>query len=97
MVLGAKIFAFADSVDEALLVLIRHDGNMILGMDVPLKALIEISSLFTIVITSTTTTERRLMIDLQAAREAFCRRYIAEIGWIEKEKNVAGVLIKTAQ
>lgn len=67
-VLGSELFAFRGAVDEALHIL--HDLKMLLGRDVALKALTD-SSLFSIIVRSSTATECGLMIDLQAARGAF--------------------------
>lgn len=93
-VLGAEIFAFADGADEALILM--HDLRYMLKEEVPLKALTDSSSLFSIIIRSTSITERRLMIYLQAAREAFDRSDIAEIGWIERARNISYSLTKPA-
>lgn len=41
-----------------------------------------------------TTTESRLLINLQAATEAFDSREILEIGWVNRERNVADALSK---
>lgn len=80
-VLGTGIFAFADPVDVAIR--LRHDLKAIKRQDLPLRVLKDISSLFTVVVKSTTPTETRIMIYLRPAREAFERRDITEIGWIK--------------
>lgn len=74
-VLPAEVFAFADSVIEAQR--IPHDLRTILKKEVPLKAPTDSSPHFNIFITSICITARRLMSDLQLARQAFDRRDIA--------------------
>lgn len=86
------MFSFSDEVDVALL--IHHHQKMLLGRNVPLKCLTHSSSLYKIIIRSTTTTERRLMIELQGARESFDRRGVTEISWIERDRNLSDALTK---
>lgn len=52
------------------------------------------SSLFKIIIRSTSTTESRLMIGLQTGREALNHRDISEMGWIKSDRNIADGLTK---
>lgn len=94
LVLGAAIFTFVDGVDEALL--LRHDFRILLVRYLPYKALTDSPSMFRIRIRSTTTTERHLMIYLQAASEGLDRRDISEVGWIERSKNISYLIKKFA-
>lgn len=93
--LGSGTVSFADAVDEA--VLLPHDLKVLLGRDVPLKALTHRSSLFSIIIRLSTPTERRHILDPQVAMEAFHNRDIAEIGWKEREMNITEEFTKPLQ
>lgn len=92
-VLGAEVLAFADGFDYVYLM--RHDLQRILGHH-PLAMLTDSESLFKCIVKSTTTTEKRLMIDIEAAREAYCKQEISDIGWIRYEDNPADGLTKPA-
>lgn len=89
---GADIFSFADTVEERQM--LRHDLRILLCHNLPLRALTDSSSMFSIIIRSTTTTERNLMVDLQAAREAFDKKEFAGIERIRRGENVADELRK---
>lgn len=73
----------------------RTTVGILLQRDVPLHALNDSSSIFSLIIRSTTSRERRLLIDLQAAREAFDNKKRAEIGWSEQRQNFADALTKS--
>lgn len=51
-------------------------------------------SLFKTILKSTTTTEKRLIIDVEAARESYARKDISEVGWIRSEENPGDGLTK---
>lgn len=51
-------------------------------------------SLFKVIIKNSSTTERRLMIDLEATREAYGNHDIADIGWVQSSDNPADALTK---
>lgn len=94
-VLGAEVLAFADGFDYAYL--LRHDLRRILDRNITLAMLTDSESLFKCIVKSTTTTEKRLMIDIEAARQAYGKQEISDIGWIRSEDNPADGLTKPAQ
>lgn len=49
-------------------------------------------SLFKVIVKSSTATEKRLMVDIQAAWEALETNEISHVGWIGPDHNVADVL-----
>lgn len=51
-------------------------------------------SLFKVIIQSYNMTEKRLMIDVQAGREAYHERKIDDMGWVRSENNLADGLTK---
>lgn len=50
--------------------------------------------LFDVITKNTTTTEKRLMIDVQTIREAYEKMEISDVGWIRSEQNPADALTK---
>lgn len=73
-VLGGETHAFVDSFEAAYA--IRHDLETMIGRPVTLSMVTDSDSLFKVIVQSSTTTERRLMIDIQAGREAYQERKI---------------------
>lgn len=93
-VMGAEVLAFADGFDYAYL--LRHDLQSVIGHSLPLAILTDSESLFKTIVKSTTTTEKRLMIDIREAREAYGKQEISDVGWIRSEDNPADGLTKPA-
>lgn len=91
-VLGGETHAFADSFDAAYA--IRYDIQKMVKQNVPLSMVTDSDSLFKVVVQSSTTTERRLMIDIQATREAYQERKIDNMGWVKSDGNIADGLTK---
>lgn len=91
-VLGGETHAFVDSFDAAYA--IRHDLETMVGKTVTLSMVTDFDSLFKVIVQSSTTTERRLMIDIQASREAYQERKIDNVGWIKSDGNLADGLTK---
>lgn len=91
-VLGGETHAFVDSFDAAFS--IRHDLQKMANINIPLKMVTDSDSLFKVIVQSSTTTERRLMIDIEASREAYRERKIDNMGWIRSDGNLADGLTK---
>lgn len=66
----------------------------IIGKDIKLTMLTDSMSLFKVMVNSSITTEKRLMIDIAAARQAYERSDIYFIGWIPAQSNIANGLTK---
>ena len=73
---------------------IRYDLRKLLQKDVRHTLLTDSLSLFKVIINSTVTTEKRLMIDIAAVREAYERSDIDFIYWIPSQFNLANGLTK---
>lgn len=74
--------------------MLTHDLESLLSQKVPLQIYTDAKSLFDVITKSSTTSEKRLMIDVQAAREA-CERYkIADIGLVRSDYNLVDCLTK---
>ena len=90
--LGGEVYAFADSFDYGFL--LRHDLEGIIGQQIPFSMFPDSESLINVIVKSTTTTEKRLMINVKAARKAYDRAEISDVGWICSENNLADGLTK---
>jgi hypothetical protein len=92
--MAAETMAFADTYDAAYS--LKNDLGSILGKNIPLLILTDSKPLFDVVIWTKYTTEKRLMIDLSAAREGFARRDVTNIFLIRSEDNIAEPMTKLA-
>ena len=90
--MAAETLAFVDAFDNASL--IKHDLQRMLNTDIPLLMLTDSEPLFRILTKYRYTTERRLEIDISAAREAYHSREISNIAWIHSHDNYADDLTK---
>lgn len=91
-VMGAELYAFADAFDLAFL--LKTDLETMLSAKVPLIMMIDSDSVFKVIVKNTSTTEKRLMIDIRAAREAYESQEISDVGWIRGSDNPADGLTK---
>ena len=93
--MAAETLAFVDGFDNAYL--IRHDLERMLGRDIPLLMLTDCKLLFDALTRARYTTERRLMVDIASAREAYLDRTISNVGLIRSEFNPADGLTKVPE
>lgn len=91
-VLAAELYAMAEGFDTA--VAIATTLKMILRRQVPLSIYTDSKSLFECLVKLGTTKEKRLMIDILCLRQAYERRQITEVTWIEGASNPADALTK---
>jgi hypothetical protein len=70
------------------------DLEQIIRGSVPITMLTDSKSLFDIITKSSTTSEKRLQIDVAAARNAYHEGELSEIGLIASEQNLADPLTK---
>lgn len=90
--MGGKVYAFADVFDAAFI--IRHVLERIYAQHLPLVMLTDSKQLFGVITRASHTTEKRLMIDVAAAREAYNRYEISNVGLVKSEHNVSDGLKK---
>ena len=90
--MAAETMAFADSFDSAFI--IKHDIERALGRSLPLLMLTDSQALFDVLTRARYTTEKRLMIDIAAARQAYSSKEIDNIALIESQYNPADGLTK---
>lgn len=93
-VLGAETYAFADAYDFAYCAI--HDLEKILDRLIPLEMHTDSKSLFDVRTKCSQTQERRLVIDLQAVRNAYALQEISNVGFIRRPENPADGLTKIA-
>lgn len=84
--LGGETYAVADCFDAPFI--LKHDLKKIMGTKLPIKLLTDSGSLFKIMLRSTTTTGKRLIIGVRATREAFESEELSNIGWIKTKKHL---------
>lgn len=92
-VIGAEVYAFTEAFDAAFIP--KHDLEQVLGRRVPILAMLTDSKgLFDVITKHSMTSERRLMIDLLAARQAYARMEISDIGLGRTHNNPADAFTK---
>jgi hypothetical protein len=64
--MAAEILVFVDGYDAGIL--LKHDTERMLRQNIPIGILTDTKALFDVVTRSKCTTEKRLMIDLEACR-----------------------------
>jgi hypothetical protein len=90
--MAAETMAFADTFDAAFS--LKNDLASILGNPPPLLILTDSKTLLDVMVCSKHTTEKRLMIDISAAREGLNRHDITNICLISSEDNIADSMTK---
>ena len=90
--LASECHAFADAFDYSYL--LKYDIEQLLQQRIPLQMFTDSKSLFDVIVRASMTSERRLMIDISATREAYERHEIADIGLIGSEHNLADCMTK---
>lgn len=91
-ILGGEVYAFAEAFDRAIM--IRYDLEAIYKTEIPLQMFTDSLQMFNVITKGSATTERRLMIDIFAAREAYNRKEITNVGFISGDDNYADGLTK---
>lgn len=92
-IMRGEIFALADGFDRSFM--LRHDLERIYAEKVPLYILKDSKQVFDTITMASTTTKRRLLIDIAAARQAYNRQEISNIGLVSSEDMIADGLTKT--
>ena len=91
-VLGAETYAFADAFDFAYCA--KIDLETLLDSFVSLSIFTDSKSLFDVITKCSHTQERRLMINLQAVRDAYAVHDISNVGFMRGPNNPADGLTK---
>lgn len=85
--LAAEIIAFSDLFDEPYFVCATPEQS--LGHSIPLHLLTDSKYLFDIISKGSRPSEKRLMLDVHAAREAYQTKVISNIGFVRSDDNLA--------
>ena len=91
-VMAGDVYFFGAAFDEAYM--LRHDLEQLYGCHIPLTILSDSKQLFDVVTRGSHPTEKRLLIDVAAAREACNRREISNVGLVTSDNNIADSLTK---
>ena len=91
-VLSAEVIAFAGLFDDAMA--IRSQMEHALQQTVPMRLMTDLKSLFDIISKESRTSEKRIMLDIDATRQAYQRQEITNIGFVRSEHNLADGLTK---
>jgi hypothetical protein len=91
-VFASELLAFADMIDQAIT--LRVELSTLLSQDIPLQALTDSKSLFDVMTKRSATSERRLMLDIACAQDAWTKQDISDIGFIRSAENIADGLTK---
>ena len=90
--MAAETMAFADAFDSAFI--LRHDLERAIGRKIPLLMLTDSQALFDVLTRAKYTSEKRLMIDIEVARNAYAKKEIDNIALIESQYNPAYAMTK---
>lgn len=84
-VLGSEVYAFEDEFDFAFS--LNHDLEKVTGLHIPIQMLTDSKSLFDIIPKSSTTKEKRLLIDIATIKHAYKNYELSEVGHILSQQN----------
>jgi hypothetical protein len=91
-VLASELYGMAHGFDIGTA--IKSTIDKILQIDIPLVLCTDSKSLYDCLVRLGTTQEKRLMIDVMCLRQAYERRQITEVKWIDGESNPADAMTK---
>ena len=86
-IMAGEVYAFADAFNAAYM--LKHDLERVENKPLPLVMLTDSKQRFGVITRATYTTEKRLRIDVAAAREAYNRQEISNVGRVKSEHNIA--------
>jgi len=90
--MAGEVIAFSDMFDIA--VTLAEEIRTIYKRHIPLHLLTDSKALFDIISKGSRTSEKRMMLDIAAAREGFRDRVISDIGFVRSSENLADGLTK---
>ncbi len=90
--MASECHALADVLDYSIL--LKHDLETLLKQVIPIQIMTDSKSLFDVIIKSTKTAERKLIIDIAACREAYERHKKRCIAHIKSQYNLADCFTK---
>jgi len=91
-IMAGEVYAFSAAFDEAYT--IRYDLEELYGCHIPISIFTDSKQLFDVVTKASHPTEKRLLVDIAAARQAYNRFDISNVGLIASCDNIADALTK---
>jgi len=91
-IMAGEVYAFAKAFDDAFV--IKHDLERNYHQHMPLIMLTDSKQLFDVITRASHPTEKRLMVEIAAAREAHNKHEISNVDLLKSEHNVADGLTK---
>ena len=91
-IMAGEVFAFSAAFDQADV--IRNDLQFILNTAIGLTMNTDSKQLFGVITRVAHTTEKRLMVEIMAAKEACNRHEISNVGLVSRDSNPADGLTK---
>lgn len=85
--IAGEVFAFTACLDEAFT--LRYDLEQLYNCRIPLNIFTDSKQLFDVVTRASHPTEKRLLIDVAAAREAYNRGDLSNVGLVAGKHNMA--------
>jgi len=90
--MAGEVYAFSSGLDYGFM--LKHDLECIYKQSIPMTLLSDSKQMFDVITKASHTTERRLMIDIAASREAYNRGEISNVGLVLSENSIADGLTK---
>lgn len=94
-VLGSEVMEFADKFDTANI--LRQQLQIMTRSYIPLAMITHSFSLFDILTKASSTTEKRLMTDLETVQRSFNKMEIQDVAYIRSEYGIADALTKVVK
>jgi len=91
-IMVGEVYAFADTFDAAYI--LKHNLERVYDQPLPLVMLTDSKQIFDVITRASHTTETRLMIDVAAARDAYNKHEISNVGLVKSDHNIADGLTK---
>ena len=91
--LAAEVIAFADLFGDPYA--LSSELEHALGRSLPMQLMADSKSLFDIISKGSRTSEKRITLNIHAARQAYQAQEISSIGFVRSEDNIADGLTKS--
>ena len=91
-IMAGEVYAFAEGFDTVFA--IKHALEKLYRQKIPITMLTDSKQMFDVITKASFTSEKRLLIDISAAREAYNRHEISNVGLVLSEHNIADGLTK---
>ena len=91
-IMGGEVYAFAEGFDSVYA--IKRTLEKVYRQNLPVTMLTDSKQMFDVITKASHTSEKRLMIDVAAARGAYNRNDISNVGLVLSQHNIADGLTK---